>query len=99
MLGVAILGSVAAMSYAADADFASIPGVDHDMAEAAGESLGAAMAIAQDAQLPALAHDAAAAFTESLRTTGLVGGAILLIIAAVVYTLTPKATDITTQTH
>ena len=99
VLGVAILGSVAAMLYAADADFGTIPGVDTGTADAAGESLGAAMAVAQEAQLPALARHAAAAFTDSLQTTGLVGGVILLTVAAIVYILTPKTTDITTQTH
>ncbi|MCS3781575.1 MFS transporter [Tsukamurella ocularis] len=99
VLGVAILGSVAAMLYTADADFGSIPGVDAATAGAAGESLGAAMAIAQQAGLPALAEHATTGFTASLQTTGLVGGLILFVVALGVYALTPKGTDITQQAH
>ncbi|CAM3979843.1 MFS transporter [Tsukamurella ocularis] len=99
VLGVAILGSVAAMLYTADADFGAIPGVDAATAGAAGESLGAAMAIAQQAGLPALAEHAMAGFTASLQSTGLVGGVILFAVAAGVYALTPRDTDITVQAH
>lgn len=99
VLGVAILGSVAAMLYTANADFGAIPGVDAATAEAAGESLGAAMAIAQQAQLPELAQHAATGFTQSLQTTGLIGGVILALVAAGVFALTPKGTDITVQAH
>ncbi|MBS4102545.1 MFS transporter [Tsukamurella paurometabola] len=99
VLGVAVLGSVAAMLYTADADFGAIPGVDAATAGAAGESLGAAMAIAQQAGLPALAEHAASGFTASLQTTGLVGGMILFAVALGVYALTPNGTDITQQAH
>ncbi|BDH55195.1 MFS transporter [Tsukamurella sp. PLM1] len=99
VLGVAVLGSVAAMLYTADADFGSVPGIDPATAEAAGESLGAAMAIAQQTGSGALAEHAAAGFTASLQTTGLVGGVLLLLVAAGVYALTPKDTDITQQAH
>lgn len=99
VLGVAILGSVAAMLYTADADFGAIPGVDAAVADAAGESLGAAMAIAQEAGLPGLAEHAATGFTASLQTTGLVGGVILFAVAVGVYAMTPKGTDITVQAH
>lgn len=99
VLGVAVLGSVAAMLYTADADFGAIPGVDAATAGAAGESLGAAMAIAQQAGLPALAEHAASGFTASLQTTGLVGGVILFAVALGVYALTPNGTDITQQAH
>ncbi|MFB7875547.1 MFS transporter [Nocardia sp. NPDC056064] len=99
VLGVAILGSVAALLYTANAGFDRIPGLDHAMADAAGESLGAAMAIAQESQLPALAQHATAAFTHSLQTTGVLGGILLLLGAAAVYALTPRDTDITVQAH
>ncbi|WP_278263711.1 MFS transporter [Nocardia sp. AG03] len=99
VLGVAILGSVAALLYTSNAGFDRIPGVDRALADAADESLGAAMAIAHEAQLPALAQHAAAAFTQSLQTTGVVGGVLLLIGAAAVYALTPRGTDITVQAH
>ncbi|BDD80457.1 quaternary ammonium compound efflux MFS transporter QacA [Tsukamurella pulmonis] len=99
VLGVAVLGSVAAMLYTADADFGAIPGIDAATAGAAGESLGAAMAIAQEAGLPALAEHAMTGFTASLQTTGLVGGVILFAVAVGVYALTPKDTDITVQAH
>lgn len=98
VLGVAVLGSVAAMLYTADADFGALP-VDAALADAAGESLGAAMAIAEQARLPELARHAADGFTASLQTTGLVGGVLLLAVAVGVYALTPKGTDITQQAH
>ncbi|WP_019201346.1 MFS transporter [Tsukamurella sp. 1534] len=99
VLGVAVLGSVAAMLYTTDADFSSVPGVDGPLAAAAGESLGAAMAIAQEARLPELARHAATGFTDSLQTTGLIGGIMLLAVAAGVYALTPRRTDIAVQAH
>lgn len=99
VLGVAILGSVAAMLYAANAGFEAIPGIGEGVAEAASESLGAAVAIAHEVQVPAIAEHAAAAFTDSLQTTGPVAGVILLAVAGIVYALTPKGTDITEQAH
>lgn len=99
VLGVAILGSVAALLYTRNAHFAEIPGVDAATAGGAGESLGAAVAIAREAQIPELAQQAATAFTDSLQTTGLVGGAMMLVAAAVVYAITPKGTDISVQAH
>ncbi|GAA1480170.1 quaternary ammonium compound efflux MFS transporter QacA [Gordonia sinesedis] len=99
VLGVAILGSVAALIYTANGKFAEVPGVSRSLADEAGESLGAATAIAREANVPELAQHAASAFTDSLQTTGIVGGVLLLVAAVGVYALTPKGTDITAQAH
>lgn len=99
VLGVAILGSIAAMLYTADADFGGIPGIDDTTADAAGESLGAAMSIAQQTHNPAIAEHATTGFTDALQMTGLIGGLALLGVAACAFALAPKDTNITTQAH
>ncbi|MDN5717374.1 MAG: MFS transporter, partial [Janibacter sp.] len=63
------------------------------------DSLGAAVATSEQLGLPALASDAGAAFTQSLQTAGLVGGVLMLVVAATVFVLTPKGTDIAGTTH
>jgi Arabinose efflux permease len=99
VLGVAVLGSVSALVYkaefAADAAFAQLQQYDAGLAERAKESLGAATAIANDAGIPELARRAGAAFTRSFEVTGLVGGVLMLAVAATVFFLAPKGTKIT----
>jgi DHA2 family multidrug resistance protein-like MFS transporter len=98
VLGVAILGSAAALLYRVglqdDRVLAPLP---PDLATAPGDSLGNAVAIAEQAALPALARAASAEFTHALEVTSLVGGIILVAVAAVVFWLTPRDTDVTRQ--
>lgn len=97
-LGVAILGSISALVYrSALTDTAD--GIDPGTTAQAGESLGAAVAIAEEMGIPALARDAGAAFVDSLQTAGLVGGTVMLVVAAAVFALTPKGTDISGAAH
>ncbi|MFE9234948.1 MFS transporter [Cellulosimicrobium funkei] len=97
-LGVTVLGSISALLYRASLDTA--PGLDalRDaepvLADQAGQSLGAAIAIADETGLPELAARAGEAFTQSLQTTGLIGGALMLVIAVLVFLLTPKGTNV-----
>lgn len=99
-LGVAVLGSISALIYRAEFAADSAGGaLDPTLAAQAEESLGAAMAIADESGLPALARDAGDAFTHSMQVTGLVGGAIMLVAAAVVFALTPKGTDVSAASH
>lgn len=99
-LGVAVLGSISALVYRDH--LAGSRALDQAGPQAAGQaqdSLGAAIATSDQLGLPMLAHDAGAAFTQSLQTAGLVGGALMLVVAATVFVLTPRGTDIAGTTH
>lgn len=95
LLGVAVLGSIASLMYRAEFEAGhSLAGLDPAVVGQAEDSLGAAVAIAQDLGLPDLAHEAGVAFTHSLQLTGLVGGVLTLMVGVLVFFLTPKGTDI-----
>ena len=99
-LGVAILGSVSALVYRSVlTDTATGHGVDPTLTEQAGESLGAAVAIAEEAGAPDLARDAAAAFVDSLQVAGIAGGTVMLAVAAAVFVLTPRGAEISGAAH
>ncbi len=100
VLGVAVLGSIAALLYRAE--FAGghlLEAIDPQLAAEAAESLGSAVAISQQLDLAELAHEAGTAFTHSMQTTGLIGGVIMLGIAAAAFLLTPKGTDVSAAQH
>lgn len=100
VLGVAILGSISALLYRFELDGAGVLGaLDAERATEARESLGAAVGIAHEAGLPEIAHEAGIAFTHSLQLTGLIGGALMLAVAALVYVLTPKGYDVSNAEH
>ena len=100
VLGVAILGSISAILYRAEfATGASFTGLDPALGLEAQESLGAAIAISSEAGLPDLATEAGVAFTHSMQTTGLIGGSIMIAVAAVVFCVTPKGTQVSGGSH
>ena len=103
VLGVAILGSIAAVLYrdefAATREFESLTGVDPSLAEQSGESLGAAVAIADELGIPQLADAAGVAFTHAMQTTGLAGGLMMIAVAVTVFLMTPKGTDVSAAAH
>ena len=101
VLGVAVLGSLAAVVYRSRLDTADLraAGLPADLEAQAEDSLGGAVAVADAADLPGLAARAAEAFTESLATTGVVGGLVMLAVAVVVYRTAPAGLDITVQQH
>lgn len=100
VLGVAILGSVAALLYRAEFIASGVTtGLDPELSRQAGESLGAAVAIAEEARLPELATEAGTAFTHALQTTGIAGGVIMLAVAVAVFFLAPKNTDLSAASH
>ncbi|GAA1325224.1 MFS transporter [Leucobacter albus] len=100
VLGVAILGSIAAILYRAGlAGNPLIAGLGTDAAKQTNDSLGAAAAIAEELRLPELLETASAAFTDSMQATGIVGGLTMLAIAATVFFLTPKGTDVSEVAH
>jgi len=100
VLGVAVLGSVAALLYRAGLQASdALQGLTPEQTVQAEDSLGAAAAIAAESKLPELAVQAGVAFTESMQTTGIVGGAIMLAVAVLVFVLTPKGTDVSAVSH
>lgn len=100
VLGVAILGSIAAILYRAGlADNPLIAGLGAEGAKQANDSLGAAAAIAEELRLPELLATASDAFTDSMQTTGIIGGLSMLAIGTLVFFLTPKGTDVSEANH
>lgn len=89
VLGVAVLGSVAAAVYRE-----ALPAAAGD---AARESLAAAIEVARQAGAAGahLAQQAKAAFTLSLEVTGLAGGVLMLAAALAVWWLVPRDLDVT----
>lgn len=99
-LGVAILGSVSALMYRAElTSDPALGSMDPRLAAQAEESLGGAIAISERLDLPLLADRAGAAFTHSLQVTGVTAGAIMLAVAALVFLLTPRGTDVSKAAH
>ncbi|WP_166352683.1 MFS transporter [Phytoactinopolyspora limicola] len=100
VLGIAVIGTIAAMYYRSGlAGTDVVAGLDPVLADQAKDSLGAANAIAGELQLPDLAHEAGTVFTDALQTTGLVGGCIMIGVAALVFFVTPKGTNVTGSSH
>lgn len=99
VLGVALVGSIAAMVYKTHFDANAIAGLDPALESAARESLGAALDIANQAGLPELAQQATNAFNASLSDASLAGGIILLTVAVLTFLVIPKGTDIDKQAH
>ena len=99
-LGVAVLGSVSALVYRTHLqDSAALQQAGPEAARHAEDSLGAAVATADELGLPRLATDAGEAFTASLQVAGVAGGLLMLAVAATVFVLTPRGTDISGATH
>lgn len=99
-LGVAVLGSISALVYRNQlAGSAALDQAGGEAAAQAKDSLGGAVDVSDQLGLPALATDAGAAFTQSLQTAGLVGGVLMLVVAAAVFIMTPKGTDISSSSH
>ncbi|RCV49503.1 MFS transporter [Marinitenerispora sediminis] len=96
VLGVAVLGSVAAAIYRAGlaADGLVAAGLSPQAAADARESLGGAVRIAAETRTPELAEWARTAFTDSLTQTGLIAGLLVLATAAVVFALVPRTLDL-----
>lgn len=101
VLGIAILGGISAGLYRQYLNIGAYAdqGIDADMAAMANESLVGALEISQRIGLTALAGEASAAFSESLVTTGLIGGIIMLAAATLVYMLVSPTLDITKHQH
>lgn len=100
VLGVAILGSVAALLYRGGLRGSGVlDSLDPTAAHAVEESIGGAVAVADRLGLPDVAARAASAFTDALQVTSLVGGLALLAVSVAVFLLVPRGTDITEQVH
>ncbi|MHA3722743.1 MFS transporter [Leucobacter sp. HY1910] len=100
VLGVAILGSVSALIYRAELTLSpALKPLTDKLSWQAHESLGAAVAISEEAAVPDLAHAAGEAFTHSLQVTGITGGLIMFAAGVAVFLMTPKGTDISAAEH
>ncbi|MCH1866061.1 MFS transporter [Nocardioides sp. CFH 31398] len=102
VLGVAVLGSLAAAVYRSGvpADELAARGVDADSAAAARESLGGALEVASTTPAGGwLAEAATSSFTASLADFGLVGGALMIVTGVVVWWLTPADLDLAHASH
>ncbi|BAJ32873.1 MULTISPECIES: MFS transporter [Kitasatospora] len=102
-LGVTILGSIATLLFRAQftdsPQYDALHRADPALADQARESLGAAVTIADELHLPGLATHATDAFTHSLQSAGLIGGLLMLAVAATVFFLTPKGTEVSGTAH
>lgn len=102
-LGVAILGSVAALMFRDSLTAGSLAklGVPDSQSAAARESIGGAMSVAQ--HMPhngsVLAAHAQTAFTDALGVAGLVGGVIMLLSAIAVWFMTPPGLSLVDSQH
>lgn len=101
VLGVAILGSVAAAIYRADLTRRHLTGrgLTSDQADTVIESLGGAMETAArlgDRELTAWAQNA---FNDSLAQIGLYGGLLMTATTVAVFALIPKSYDLSRQQH
>ncbi|GAA4671226.1 MFS transporter [Gordonia humi] len=100
VLGVAILGSIASVVYRAQLDSSSqVEALPSAVMDPARESIGAAVDVAEQAGLPQLADVAGHAFTESMQTTSLIGGGIMVAVAVIVWFVVPKGTTLEPAEH
>lgn len=91
VIGVALLGSIAAVLYRGQLqDSDQLAALDPQIGESVRESIGSAAAVSQELQLPALAQETGAAFTQSMQVTNLIGGLLMLAVAATVFFLVPR---------
>ena len=96
VLGIAIIGSVAAASYRANLP---VGGLGKPLADAARESLVGALSVARDFSLSDLAAQAVTAFNTGIIQASLAGGVIILLAAVVVFMMVPKDFDIAAAEH
>jgi DHA2 family multidrug resistance protein-like MFS transporter len=101
VLGVAVLGSVAAAVYRGGLDPGTLAGygLNGSQIATARGSLGSAVEIATQTGNSALASKAMEVFTQSLTQTGLVGFFIMIAVAVGVTVVVPRKLDITKQVH
>lgn len=101
VFGVAFIGSVAATLYRKYVNISAFSdqGITDQLASQANESVVDTLIVAEEAKIPELAKSALDAFSGSITTTGLICGIILLIVASIVFKLTPKNTNIANQSH
>ncbi|OXS56979.1 QacA/B family quaternary ammonium compound efflux MFS transporter [Cohnella sp. CIP 111063] len=101
VLGIAILGSIAAQLYRnyLNVDSFINQGISGPLAELAKESIVGALEVSAQMGIAGFAAEAVSAFNNSLVTTGLIGGIIMIVIATVVFMLVPKTLDITKEHH
>lgn len=97
VLGIAIIGSIAAAIYRASLHVETLvaQGLDPAYAEAAEESVAQALVISEQTGNTGLGAAAATAFGDGLAFASTVGGVVLLATAAIVFRLVPKKFSLT----
>lgn len=97
VLGIAIIGSIAAAIYRASLHVETLvaQGLDPAYAEAAEESVAQALVISEQTGNTGLADAAATAFGDGLAFASTIGGVILLVTAAAVFRLVPRKFSLT----
>ncbi|WP_407566558.1 MFS transporter [Streptomyces sp. 184] len=99
VLGVAVLGSIAAAAYRSHLGEGVLSALPPAQAHDARESLAGAMEVAERTGSARLAGRAADAFVDSLALTGLAGFLTLLGAAVLTAVLVPRDLDLTKQSH
>lgn len=99
VLGVAIVGSIASIVYRLGFNTETLQALGlsaQNIADAL-DSYGGAVSVAQATGVDALVQQGSVAFTESFVLAIVVGGVIMLGVAALAYVLTPKGLQITEE--
>lgn len=97
VLGVAIVGSIASIVYRLGFSVETLHGLGLSDAAIATvlDSYGGAVSVAQETGVSEIISEGSAAFTDSFVTAIVIGGVIMLAVAAFVWLLTPKDLEIT----
>lgn len=92
VLGVAIVGSIASIIYRQgfSVDYLRSLGLDDASIKTAMDSYGGAVSIAQQTGVQELVNEGAPAFTDALSWAIVLGGVILVVVAAAIFRLVPK---------
>ena len=94
VLGVAILGSVAASLYRSGLDTGGLPEAPAELAK---ESLVNALVLADELNLPRLSTSATTAFNDGLAVAAITGGMVTMLAAILVFVLVPRGFDVNTD--
>lgn len=101
VLGISILGSISALFYRQYLQIENFAqqGITDTLAKFSNESIVGALEVSRQTGVAELAGQATAAFNQSLISTGVIGGIILIAVAAAVFLMIPKTFDLTKQAH
>lgn len=101
VLGISILGSISAVFYRKYLQIQTFAeqGITDSLARFSNESVVGALEVSTKTGITKLAEQATLAFNQSLISTGIIGGVILIAVAAAVFIMIPKTFDLSKQAH